>query len=125
MNITKPLKNQRSAFGRSAGLDMVFCVLAGILGTFWVLDGASIEPISFHAGRAGLVGFASAFFFFAATMAFGLFAATRIVIRDKIKKEALAAFLWPSDGLSVLAQPITFGAAQCHPDGLRRPPRAL
>lgn len=126
MNLkTQPPENQPLAFGRGAGLDMVICVLAGLLGTFWVFDAARIDPTSFHAGLSGLMGFGSAFFFLAAVLAYVLFAFVRIVIRDKIRKEAIAAFSWPPGGLSFFVRLLTLGAAQCCPSGLRRPPRAL
>ncbi len=117
MNLNKPPEHLR------AGLDMAICVLAGLLGAFWLFQASFIGPASFHYGLADLFGFGSAFFVSASVIAFGFFSLVRILIRDKIRKEAVEAFSWPPGGLRASFRPIKQVVEQCGPSGLRRPPR--
>ena len=112
-------KSQSSAYGRGAFLDMAFCVLAALLWSFWVFEALGFDPSSFHSWNLSIfIGFASAFFISTALVAFAFFATARVIFRDKMKT-------WPPGGLFVFGYRITFGAAQCIPVGLRRPPRTF
>jgi hypothetical protein len=116
-------KSSEVSASRHSSLDMAFCFGSGLLGAFWLFQASFIGPASFHSGLAGLVGFGSAFFVSASVIAFGFFSLVRILIRDKIRKEAVQAFSWPPSGLWASFRSINQVVEQCGPSGLRRPPR--